>query len=77
MWPLCLSANHSSSLLSSAAGGPWNALRPLLSRCPPEEQPECLQVVAHKLLSNGVALPQWLLELFQVSPLAHSTGRVT
>lgn len=51
----------------SATGGHWSALRTLLGRCPPEELPECLRVVSHKLLSSNVALPQWLVELFQVS----------
>ena len=53
--------------LGSATGGHWSVLRTLLSRCPPEELPECLRVVSHKLLSSNVALPQWMVELFQVS----------
>ena len=69
LWPLSLSANHSSSPSSSSAtGGHWSFLRTIFSHCPPGELPECLRVVSHKLLSNSVALPQWLVELFQVSP---------
>ena len=67
--PSSLSANHTSFPSSgSATGGHWSSLRTILSHCPPGELPECLRVVSHKLLSNSVALPQWLVELFQVSP---------
>lgn len=51
----------------SATGGHWSSLRTILSHCPPGELPECLRVVSHKLLSNSVALPQWLVELFQAT----------